>query len=114
MVGGTSYISPLHVQTASEFRLREATILHHVSPLSRLLCRPGATSDRGPQKHGEESKKENEQKGKSKKKGKGKKGKKGKGRGKKSHQEASEKDKNALKDFLDHFKGKRRLMVRRP
>ncbi|CAN9504935.1 unnamed protein product [Ophioblennius macclurei] len=47
----------------------------------------------------------------SKKKGKGKKGKKGKGRGKKSNKEASEKDKTALKDFLDGFKGARRLMV---
>ncbi|XP_051907486.1 coiled-coil domain-containing protein 80 [Hippocampus zosterae] len=73
--------------------------------------RPDATSDTGPKKHAEESKKENEQKEKSPKKGKGKKGKKGKGRGKKSHKEASEKDKNALKDFLDHLKGKRRLML---
>ncbi|XP_029940132.1 coiled-coil domain-containing protein 80 [Salarias fasciatus] len=47
----------------------------------------------------------------SKKKGKGKKGKKGKGRGKKSNKEASEKDKTALKEFLDGLKGTRRLMV---
>ncbi|XP_074546061.1 coiled-coil domain-containing protein 80 [Halichoeres trimaculatus] len=46
-----------------------------------------------------------------KKKGKGKKGKKGKGRGKKSSREASEKDKTALKEFLDTFKGMRRLML---
>lgn len=47
-----------------------------------------------------------------KKKGKGRKGKKGKGRGRKSSREASEKDKTALKEFLDTFKGTRRLMVR--
>ncbi|GLD55233.1 coiled-coil domain-containing protein 80-like protein [Lates japonicus] len=47
----------------------------------------------------------------SKKKGKGKKGKKGKGRGKKSNREASEKDKTALKVFLDSLKGTRRLML---
>ncbi|CAJ1070800.1 coiled-coil domain-containing protein 80 [Xyrichtys novacula] len=46
-----------------------------------------------------------------KKKGKGKKGKKGKGRGKKSNREASDKDKAALKEFLDTFKGTRRLML---
>lgn len=48
----------------------------------------------------------------SKKKGKGKKGKKGKGRGKKSNREASDKDKAALREFLDSLKGTRRLMVR--
>ncbi|XP_023123839.2 coiled-coil domain-containing protein 80 [Amphiprion ocellaris] len=47
----------------------------------------------------------------SKKKGKGKKGKKGKGRGKKSNREASEKDKTALKEFVDSLKGTRRLML---
>ncbi|KAM3874346.1 coiled-coil domain-containing protein 80 [Diretmus argenteus] len=47
----------------------------------------------------------------SKKKGKGKKGKKGKGKGKKSNREASEKDKTALKEFLESLKGTRRLMV---
>ncbi|XP_022061881.2 coiled-coil domain-containing protein 80 [Acanthochromis polyacanthus] len=47
----------------------------------------------------------------SKKKGKGKKGKKGKGRGKKSNREASEKDKIALKEFVDSLKGTRRLML---
>lgn len=47
----------------------------------------------------------------SKKKGKGKKGKKGKGRGKKSNREASETDTTALREFLDSFKGTRRLMV---
>ncbi|XP_047424945.1 coiled-coil domain-containing protein 80 [Mugil cephalus] len=47
----------------------------------------------------------------SKKKGKGKKGKKGKGRGKKSNREATEKDKTALKDFVDSLKGTRRLML---
>lgn len=52
-----------------------------------------------------------EEKQGSKKKGKGKKGKKGKGRGKKSNKEASEKDKTALKQFLDSLKGTRRLML---
>ncbi|KAM9820156.1 coiled-coil domain-containing protein 80 [Neosynchiropus ocellatus] len=47
----------------------------------------------------------------SKKKGKGKKGRKGKGRGKKSSREASETDKAALKEFLNKFRGTRRLMV---
>ncbi|XP_053725870.1 coiled-coil domain-containing protein 80 [Synchiropus splendidus] len=47
----------------------------------------------------------------SKKKGKGKKGRKGKGRGKKSNKEASETDKAALKEFLNKFRGRRRLMV---
>ncbi|XP_030004348.1 coiled-coil domain-containing protein 80 isoform X2 [Sphaeramia orbicularis] len=45
-----------------------------------------------------------------KKKGKGK-GKKGKGRGKKSNRDASEKDKAALKEFLESLKGSRRLML---
>ncbi|CAI5666734.1 unnamed protein product [Oreochromis niloticus] len=57
---------------------------------------------------GKENKKEKER---SKKKGRGKKGKKRKGRGKKSNREASEKDKTALKEFLDSLKGTRRLMV---
>ncbi|XP_049595002.1 coiled-coil domain-containing protein 80 [Syngnathus scovelli] len=64
-----------------------------------------------PTKPAEESQNKNEEKQKPRKKGKGKKGKKGKGRGRKSHKEASEEDKTALKDFLDHFKGKRRLML---
>ena len=57
-------------------------------------------------------KEDTQEKQSSKRKGKGKKGKKGKGRGKKSNREASEKDKTALKTFLDSFKGSRRLMVR--
>ncbi|XP_061554787.1 coiled-coil domain-containing protein 80 isoform X1 [Phycodurus eques] len=73
--------------------------------------RPAATWDKGPKKPTEESKEEKEGKENSKKKGKGKKGKKGKGRGKKSHKVASKKDKTAFKDFLDHLKGKRRLML---
>lgn len=48
----------------------------------------------------------------SKKKDKGKKGRKGKGRGKKSNREVSEKDKTALREFLDTLRGTRRLMVR--
>lgn len=77
--------------------------------------------EEGKKKHGgknsEDKKDENvkddtQEKQSSKKKGKGKKGKKGKGRGKKSNREASEKDKTALKEFLDHLKGTRRLMVR--
>lgn len=48
----------------------------------------------------------------SKKKDKGKKGRKGKGRGKKSNREVSEKDKTALREFLDALRGTRRLMVR--
>lgn len=56
-------------------------------------------------------KEETKEKQGSKKKGKGKKGKKGKGRGKKSSREVSEKDKTALKEFLDRFKGTRRLML---
>lgn len=47
-----------------------------------------------------------------KKKDKGKKGRKGKGRGKKSNRDVSEKDRAALKEFLDTFRGTRRLMVR--
>ncbi|XP_061763736.1 coiled-coil domain-containing protein 80 isoform X3 [Nerophis ophidion] len=58
------------------------------------------------------NKEERNNKEEEKKKGKGKKGKKGKKRkGKKSKQEVSEKDKTALKDFLETFKGKRRLML---
>ncbi|KAM8743124.1 coiled-coil domain-containing protein 80 isoform 2-T2 [Acanthopagrus schlegelii] len=56
-------------------------------------------------------KEDTQEKQSSKRKGKGKKGKKGKGRGKKSNREASEKDKTALKMFLDSFKGSRRLML---
>ncbi|XP_073334301.1 coiled-coil domain-containing protein 80 [Pagrus major] len=56
-------------------------------------------------------KEDTQEKQSSKRKGKGKKGKKGKGRGKKSNREASEKDKTALKAFLDSFKGSRRLML---
>ncbi|KAG8010655.1 Coiled-coil domain-containing protein 80, partial [Nibea albiflora] len=60
----------------------------------------------------EKAKEETQEKqGREKKKGKGKKGKKGKGRGKKSNREASEKDKAALKEFLDSLKGTRRLML---
>ncbi|XP_057675835.1 coiled-coil domain-containing protein 80 [Corythoichthys intestinalis] len=70
--------------------------------------RPHTEVDEGLKKNVEESKKD-ERKDNSKKKGKGKKGKKGKG--KKSQKEASEKDKTALKEFLDHLKGKRRLML---
>lgn len=51
-----------------------------------------------------------QEKQRSKKKDKGKKGRKGKG--KKSNKDISEKDKAALKDFLDTFREKRRLMVR--
>ncbi|TKS84574.1 Coiled-coil domain-containing protein 80 [Collichthys lucidus] len=58
----------------------------------------------------EKAKEETQEKQSSKKKGKGNKGKKGKGRGKKSNREASEKDKAALKEFLDSLKGARRLM----
>ena len=50
----------------------------------------------------------------SKKKGKGKKegkGKKGKGRGKKSNRETSDKDKKAMKEFVEALKGNRRLLV---
>ncbi|XP_054469129.1 coiled-coil domain-containing protein 80 [Anoplopoma fimbria] len=65
-------------------------------------------------KNSEDKKEQNvkddtQEKQRSKKKGKGKKGK--KGRGKKSNREASEKDKTALKEFLDTFKGTRRLML---
>ncbi|XP_071769668.1 coiled-coil domain-containing protein 80 [Centroberyx gerrardi] len=56
-------------------------------------------------------KEDSQEKNSSKKKGKGKKGKKGKGRGKKSNREPSDKDKAALKEFLESLKGKRRLMV---
>lgn len=48
----------------------------------------------------------------SKRKDKGKKGRKGKGRGKKSNKDVSEKDRAVLKEFLDTFRGTRRLMVR--
>nr|XP_046230909.1 coiled-coil domain-containing protein 80 [Scatophagus argus] len=81
--------------------------------------RTDSTLEEGQKRHGgknsedkQDNVKEDTQKKKSsKKKGKGKKGKKGKGRGKKSNMEASEKDKAALKEFLDSLKGTRRLMV---
>uniref|UniRef100_A0A674AJA1 Coiled-coil domain containing 80 like 2 n=1 Tax=Salmo trutta TaxID=8032 RepID=A0A674AJA1_SALTR len=50
------------------------------------------------------------EKNKSPKKGKGKKDRK-KGRGKKNHREVKENDKKALMDFVEHLKGKKRLMV---
>ncbi|XP_026153722.1 coiled-coil domain-containing protein 80 [Mastacembelus armatus] len=67
----------------------------------------GKSEDKKEQKE----KDDQQEKQSSKKKGKGKKGKKGKGRGKKSSREASEKDLLALKEFLDRFKGTRRLML---
>ncbi|KAM9338779.1 coiled-coil domain-containing protein 80 [Symphorus nematophorus] len=80
--------------------------------------RPESTVEEGKKrrKNSEDKKEENvkedtQKKHSSKKKGKGKKGKKGKGRGKKSNKEASEKDKTALKEFLDSLKGIRRLML---
>ncbi|XP_074474700.1 coiled-coil domain-containing protein 80 [Sebastes fasciatus] len=82
--------------------------------------RPGSAVEEGKRRHGgknsEDKKEQNvkddtREKPSSKKKGKGKKGKKGKGRGKKSNREASEKDKTALKEFLDSLKGTRRLML---
>lgn len=84
-------------------------------------CRADSTVEEGKKRHrGKNSevekevnvKEDTQEKQSSKRKGKGKKGKKGKGRGKKSNREASEKDKTALKAFLDSFKGSRRLMVR--
>lgn len=60
----------------------------------------------------EQNAKEDTQEHHSKKNGKGKKRKKGKGRGKKSSREASQTDMKALKEFLDSFRGTRRLMVR--
>lgn len=85
-----------------------------------VFYRPEAV-DEGKKSHGGKKnddktqlnvKEDTQEKQSSKKKGKGKKGKKGKGRGKKSNREASEKDKEALKNFLDSLKGTRRLMVR--
>ncbi|KAL7376339.1 hypothetical protein ABVT39_005991 [Epinephelus coioides] len=82
--------------------------------------RPDPAVEEGKRRHGEKNKEDKkeqnvkdntQEKPSSKKKGKGKKGKKGKGRGKKSNREASEKDKAALKEFLDSLKGKRRLML---
>ncbi|KAK5851930.1 hypothetical protein PBY51_023443 [Eleginops maclovinus] len=82
--------------------------------------RPDSAVEEGKRTHGgknsDEKKEQNveddtQEKQISKKKGKGKKGKKGKGRGKKSNREASEKDKTALKEFLDRLKGSRRLML---
>ncbi|XP_059214188.1 coiled-coil domain-containing protein 80 [Centropristis striata] len=82
--------------------------------------RPDSAVEEGRKRHGgknsEDKKDQNvkddtQEKQSSKKKGKGKKGKKGKGRGKKSNKETSEKDKTALKEFLDSLKGTRRLML---
>ncbi|AWP15157.1 putative coiled-coil domain-containing protein 80-like [Scophthalmus maximus] len=82
--------------------------------------RPDPAVEEGKKKHGgknsEDEKDQNvkddvQEKQTSKKKGKGKKGKKGKGRGKKSNREVSEKDKTALKEFLDSLRGTRRLML---
>ncbi|XP_035246028.1 coiled-coil domain-containing protein 80 [Anguilla anguilla] len=50
-------------------------------------------------------------KSKSKKKGKGKKNGRKKGKGKKSQRDANDRDKKALKTFLEKLEGKRRLMV---
>uniref|UniRef100_UPI0037E93142 coiled-coil domain-containing protein 80 n=1 Tax=Semicossyphus pulcher TaxID=241346 RepID=UPI0037E93142 len=79
--------------------------------------RPDSAVEEEKKRHGEKKSEEKnvkddtQEKQSSKKKGKGKKGKKGKGRGKKSNREASEKDKTALREFLDSFKGTRRLML---
>ncbi|KAG7223932.1 hypothetical protein INR49_015188, partial [Caranx melampygus] len=82
--------------------------------------RPDSTVEEGKKSRGgknsEDTKEKNVkddtlEKQSSKKKGKGKKGKKGKGRGKKSNREASDKDKAALREFLDNLKGTRRLML---
>ncbi|CAK6959366.1 coiled-coil domain-containing protein 80 [Scomber scombrus] len=81
--------------------------------------RPDSPVEEGKKRHGsknsedttENVKEDTQEKQSSKKKGKGKKGKKGKGRGKKSNREASEKDKTALKEFMDNLKGTRRLML---
>lgn len=87
-----------------------------------LYCRADSTVKEGKKGHGGKNsedtteknvKDDTREKQSSKKKGKGKKGKKGKGRGKKSNREASDKDKAALREFLDSLKGTRRLMVRR-
>ncbi|KAM4634252.1 coiled-coil domain-containing protein 80 isoform 2-T2 [Polymixia lowei] len=73
--------------------------------------RLGGKNDGDKTEQEQNKKHESQEKSSSKKKGKGKKGKKGKGRGKKSNKETSEKDKAALKEFVDSLKGKRRLMV---
>ncbi|XP_076614724.1 coiled-coil domain-containing protein 80 [Chaetodon auriga] len=82
--------------------------------------RPDSTVEEEKKRHGggnsgdkkaETVKEDTQEKQSSKKKGKGKKGKKGKGRGKKSNREASEKDKTALKEFLNNLRGTRRLML---
>ncbi|TNN71366.1 Coiled-coil domain-containing protein 80 [Liparis tanakae] len=82
--------------------------------------RPDSAVDEGKRKNVEENSKDNKEQNakedkeetqRSKKKGKGKKGKKGKARGKKSNREVSEKDKSALKEFLNNLKGTRRLML---
>ncbi|XP_060917543.1 coiled-coil domain-containing protein 80 [Labrus mixtus] len=82
--------------------------------------RPDSTAEEGKKRQGGKNsedikelnvKEDTQEKQGSKKKGKGKKGKKGKGRGKKSNREASEKDKTALREFMDSFKGTRRLML---
>lgn len=86
-----------------------------------LSYSPDPSEEEGKKTHGGKNSKDkkaqnvkddSQEKHGSKKKGKGRKGKKGKGRGKKSNREASEKDKAVLKDFLETFKGTRRLMVR--
>ncbi|XP_023257288.1 coiled-coil domain-containing protein 80-like [Seriola lalandi dorsalis] len=98
---------------------------HSSPPVSRSneqvkKHRPDSAVEEGKKRHGGKTsedtteknvKDDTQEKQSSKKKGKGKKGKKGKGRGKKSNREASEKDKTALKEFLDNLKGTRRLML---
>ncbi|KAJ0015395.1 hypothetical protein NQD34_009015 [Periophthalmus magnuspinnatus] len=61
-------------------------------------------------KHEPNAKRDSNEKAIPKKKGKGKKGKK-KGRGRKSSRDVSEKDRAALRDFVDSLKGTRRLML---
>ncbi|XP_035524147.1 coiled-coil domain-containing protein 80 [Morone saxatilis] len=99
--------------------------VHGLPPVSKSSeevkkDRPDSTLDEGKKRQGgkksedkkeENIKEDNQEKHSSKKRGKGKKGKRGKGRGKKSNREASEKDKTALKEFLDSLKGTRRLML---
>lgn len=86
-----------------------------------FYCRPDSAVEEGKRRNLEENSEDNKEQNakedteetqRSKKKGKGKKGKKGKARGKKSNREVSEKDKSALKEFLNNLKGTRRLMVR--
>lgn len=82
--------------------------------------RPDSAVEEGKRRNLEENSEDNKEQNakedteetqRSKKKGKGKKGKKGKARGKKSNREVSEKDKSALKEFLNNLKGTRRLML---